>query len=302
MWTSISSYGLYLLLTEDKQASAFYVYGKSLDTTKKKGLFWKLFLLPKRYFRHFYLLALLVLIPSLFLVTVYYVPSNLNLKLIAILNTVNRFISNNAILIKRSKDLSTITSLVFTNILFIIQCSRRLYESLLISVYSSNSKINVIHYIFGHAFYLLATISTVVPILLSETSNTYSLNDLIDNLVTKRRAVAFVLFIYASHYQHKCHIILANLRKDKAGRVITEQHYVPSGGLFEYLSCPHFFIEIILYFIIVLVQDFNNTYWNLVFLLVLSTQIINAITEHRWYKRKYKDYPKERRAILPGLL
>lgn len=300
IWTSISSYGLYLILTEDKQASAFYVYGKSLDVNKK-GLFWKLFLVPKRFFRHFYLVALLILWPSIFIVILYYIPSKLNQQLLAIIGTF-KSLTRDHLSIETANDLTAITSLVFTTILLIIQCSRRLYESLFISVYASSSKINIIHYMFGIAFYVLATISTVLPILLSDTSNKYSLNDLINNLVTKRRAIAFVLFIYASHYQQKCHIILANLRKDKAGRVITEQHYVPSGGLFEYLSCPHFLLETILYFIIILVQEFNFTYWSLIFALVLSTQTINAITEHKWYKRKYKEYPKERRAIFPRLL
>lgn len=301
IWTSISSYGLYLILTEDKRASAFYVYGKSLDVARKKGLFWRLFLVPKRFFRHFYSLALIFLWPSIFIVVLYYVPSQPNKKLLTIIETF-KSLTEGHISFVAPKDLTVITSLLFTTILLVVQCSRRLYESFFISVYSKNSKINLLHYIFGNTFYLLATISTILPILLSDTSNKYSLNDFMNHLVTKRRAVAFVLFIYASHCQHKCHIILANLRKDKSGRVITEQHYVPSGGLFEFVSCPHFLLEVILYFIITLVQEFSVLYWNLIFALVLTTQTINAIIEHRWYKKKYKDYPKERRAIFPKLL
>jgi len=27
-----------------------------------------------------------------------------------------------------------------------------------------------------------------------------------------------------------------------------------------------------------------------------------ALTHHRWYHEKFEDYPKDRKAILPGLL
>uniref|UniRef100_A0A6G1SN09 Polyprenal reductase n=1 Tax=Aceria tosichella TaxID=561515 RepID=A0A6G1SN09_9ACAR len=291
IWTSITSYGVYLILSDNKQASVFYVYGKSLEANKKKGLFWSLFLVPKRWFAHFYLVAISVFVSSLAAVIAYY-QSNIQLT-----NT-----SIPGVHIETFKDIHRTSSLVFTLILMIVQCSRRLYECLSISVHSSTSRINIIHYAFGHLFYILAAVSTIAPILLSDTSNQYTLNDILANLVNRRRAICFVLFVYVSHHQHKCHIILANLRKNKAGQVITEQHFVPSGGLFEFVSCPHFLLEILLYLIIILVQEFASNYWNLIFLLVFSTQTINAITEHKWYKRKYKDYPKSRKAIFPKLL
>lgn len=300
LWTSISSYGLCLLKTENKTASSFYVYGKSLETNKK-GLFWRLYLLPKGYFRHFYLLSTSLFLSSLALVIAYYAPTIYKPLLVRYLDKFRELASAH-LKIETVTTINAITSLLFTLILMIIQSTRRLYESLFISVYSSNSKINIIHYIFGHSFYIAAALSTICPILFSQTSSEYTLTTLSDSLVTKKRAIVFVLFVYVSHHQYKCHQILANLRKDKTGKVITEQHFVPSGGLFEFLTCPHFLLEAILYFLITVTQDFSNSYWNLICLLVASTQTINAVTEHRWYKRKYKDYPKQRKAILPGLL
>lgn len=304
LWTSIGSYGIYLLYTNDQRASDFYVYGKSLDLKKKRSFFWKIFLLPKRYFAHFYQLALLIFLASFAIIIIYYTPSQLNKQLIEILDKLKGLtnVKKYEFRVEEAKTITTVTSLLFTIILMIVQCSRRLYESLFVSVYSNNSKINIIHYLFGHAFYVMAAISTICPILISQTSTKFTFTNLIDNLVTKQRAIAFVLFIYASHHQHKCHIILGNLRKDKTGQIISEKHYVPSSSLFEFVSCPHFLTEIIIYFCILVAQDFSNYYWNLIFLLVLSTQIINAITEHRWYKKNYRDYPKERKAIIPKLL
>lgn len=100
----------------------------------------------------------------------------------------------------------------------------------------------------------------------------------------------------------KCHRILANLRKDKSGRIITDRHYVPSGGLFEFVACPHYSIEIVIYLIITMIQGFRNYYWNLIFLLVLSTQMINGLNELKWYRRSYKDYPKEKKSVIPKIL
>lgn len=301
LWMTITSYGLYLFLTDDKRASSFYLYGKSLDATKKKGLFWQLFLLPKRYFTHFYITAVLVFVSSFAITILCYVPSNLKPEFNSFVRYINSLIGEQ-FKIETATTLTSVISLVFTLILMIIQSSRRLYETLFISVYSKDSKINIIHYIFGHSFYIAAAASTICPIVLSPTSSKYSISTILDNLVTTKRALIFVLFIYVSHYQHRCNKILANLRKDKTGRVITGQHFVPSGGLFELVSCPHFLTEVVLYFLITVIQEFGNTYWNLIFILVLSTQTINAVNEHKWYKGKYSDYPKERKAIFPKLL
>lgn len=302
VFSTIVPFGLYLLIGENNnQVSDFYVYGKSLDVSRKKNLFWRIFLVPKRYFRHFYVLSLLVFVASLSLIIVNSFPCSTSRKLNAILNSVSKEYQT-LFQIEKSDSLEYTSSLIFTLLLMIIQSSRRLYESVFISVYSSQSKINIIHYLFGHSFYIVAALSTLCPILMSSKESKHDFITLIDHLVDRKRAALFVLFIYTSHYQHNCHKILANLRKDKAGRVIAEKHFVPSGGPFEYVSCPHFLTEILIYLVIVMIQGLRNTYWNWIFLLVLSTQTINALTEHKWYKRKYKDYPETRKAIIPKLL
>jgi len=300
LWTCFAPYGIYLLLT-NKTGSSLYVYGKHLNLKKKDGIFWKFYLLPKRYFMHFYVTATLTFISSFAIIFLYYMPGKLNAEVVkmshALIHQIQRYVK-----IETVDTIDSITSLVFTVILMTLQTSRRLYECLFISVYSSHSKINVLHYILGHIFYLAAAISTLCPILLSNTSTKFTYIALLDNLVTKQRALAFVMFIYASHHQHKCNQIFANLRKDKTGRVITERHYVPTGGMFEYVSCPHYLFEVIIYFLILVAQEFRNIYWNSIFLVVASIQTISAMMEHKWYRNNYKDYPKERKAIVPGML
>lgn len=299
---TLGSCGIFIHLTDCKVASEFYVYGKCLDLRKKKSLFWRFFLLPKKNFSHFYLIALFLFSLATSVIFVYYGQLGKNHARLQGFIAGFQKISKSQFRFETCEDLESITALLFTLILMAIQVSRRLYETISVSVFSSSSKINIIHYLYGHAFYLMAALSTICPILLSQTSSKFKSADLIDNLVTRKRALLFVLFIYVSHYQHKCHVILANLRKDKSGRVITEQHYAPSGGLFEYVSCPHFLTEIIIYLLVIVIQGFSNSYWNLIFLLVFVTQTLNAMSAHKWYKMKYTDYPKERKAIIPKLL
>lgn len=294
----IGSYGLYLIITENETASQLYVYGKSLDLKNKSDLFWKIFLVPKRYFSHFYITASLLFSLSCAIILLHHTHP------ISYIQSAKNYVQANFLAFKfeTAQTLEVVTSLFFTVILMTIQSWRRLHESLFVSVYATNSKINLIHYLYGHLFYILMALSTTIPILFSTSSNQYSSLTILDNLLTVKRAIIFVLFVYVSLNQHRCHKILANLRKDKAGQVITDRHFVPSGGLFEYVSCPHFLLEVLLYLLVITAQNFSVYYWNLIFLLVLSSQTINALIFHGWYKKEYKEYPPDRRAIIPYLL
>ncbi|XP_049592902.1 3-oxo-5-alpha-steroid 4-dehydrogenase 2b [Syngnathus scovelli] len=88
---------------------------------------------------------------------------------------------------------------------------------------------------------------------------------------------------------------LRNLRKN--GEVI---YKVPKGGLFEYVSAPNYFGEIIEWF------GYAIATWGLPSLsfAVFTTCFIGprAIYHHRFYKGKFKDYPKSRKALIPYLL
>lgn len=310
--TCIGSYGIYLLSSDNKSAAKLYVYGKSLNTFKRKSNLWKLFLVPKSFFLHFYVLATLLFLSSLAITIIYYLPnSQVHNYTKTILNETTNAIESvcpkcNDLIraedLVQSKSVESISALVFTLIMMLFQTSRRLYESLFISVHSKQSKINLFHYVFGHLFYMGVAASTIGPILWSQTNDKITFTALLDGLITRSRAVLFVLFVYAGLYQQKMHKILGDLRKDKWGVVITEKHFVPSGSLFEFVSCPHFLCEVILYLLIVALQKFENTYWNMIFVLVLTTQTINAINDHRWYKSTYRDYPKHKKAIFPYLL
>ncbi|RWR98445.1 polyprenol reductase-like protein [Dinothrombium tinctorium] len=71
---------------------------------------------------------------------------------------------------------------------------------------------------------------------------------------------------------------------------------MPSGGWFQYISCPHYFTEIVIYVSICLFGGRNTSLW-MVCCFVLTNQTVAAFLNHRWYLNTFKNYPKERKVI-----
>ncbi|KAH8333512.1 polyprenal reductase [Drosophila kikkawai] len=181
-----------------------------------------------------------------------------------------------------------------------LQCTRRFYETSFVQIFSSHSKINLSHYVVGYVHYFGAIIA-----LLSNTSGfvrgTRPMEFALDKL-TGQQILYLVVFTAAWQQQYASNIILVNLRKDpRTGSVKTEKHLLPKGGLFQLLSSPHMFLEVVMYFCIADLY-MPVRIWRLIFLWVASNQTINALLTHKWYRETFRDYPKNRRAIIPFLL
>jgi 3-oxo-5-alpha-steroid 4-dehydrogenase 1 len=75
---------------------------------------------------------------------------------------------------------------------------------------------------------------------------------------------------------------------------------VPRGGLFEFVSCPNHLGEIIEWF------GFALMCWNLPalsFAIWTAANLIpRALSHHAWYRRRFRDYPRDRAAVVPFLL
>jgi len=84
---------------------------------------------------------------------------------------------------------------------------------------------------------------------------------------------------------------LIRLRESKQG------YQIPRGGLFEYISCPNHFGEIVEW------MGFAIIAWNLPALTFAIWTFCNlsprSRNHHDWYKQYFSDYPKNRRAVLP---
>jgi 3-oxo-5-alpha-steroid 4-dehydrogenase 3 len=177
----------------------------------------------------------------------------------------------------------------------IIQFSRRLYETLFISIYSE-TKINLIHYLVGFAFYTSSGFALIDSLV----------NNIEDiNYFSKFDLFIFIVFLFASYSQYKSHLILSELRirrSENGKQIINYSHSIPNGRLFDLVSCPHYFTEIVIYLCIYSLSHFNNL-WAVLVLWVLVNQTIAGLLTHEWYCLTFGDkYPKSRKAIFPYLL
>lgn len=88
---------------------------------------------------------------------------------------------------------------------------------------------------------------------------------------------------------------LIHLRKPRE-----TDYKIPRGGLFEKISCPNLFGELVEWL------GFAILCWNLpalaFFIWTAANLIPRALAHHQWYKEKFSDYPTERKAVFPWLL
>jgi 3-oxo-5-alpha-steroid 4-dehydrogenase 1 len=75
---------------------------------------------------------------------------------------------------------------------------------------------------------------------------------------------------------------------------------IPRGGLFEWVSCPNHLGEIIQW------TGFAIMCWNLPALSfaiwTFANLVPRAVSHHKWYRKTFPEYPKDRRAVIPALL
>jgi hypothetical protein len=75
---------------------------------------------------------------------------------------------------------------------------------------------------------------------------------------------------------------------------------IPRGGLFEKVSCPNHFGEMLEWF------GYAIMCWAIPVLGFALWTVLNvlprSLAHHRWYKEKFEDYPAHRKAVWPGIL
>uniref|UniRef100_T1IR64 Polyprenal reductase n=1 Tax=Strigamia maritima TaxID=126957 RepID=T1IR64_STRMM len=269
------------------------LFGKLAPQNPSKIL--RLIQIPKQWFTHFYAFATLFNAINLTIVfRLYIMQSPVPACALTLLNFV---------VPGREVTIDTFATLLSMMLIF-IQTARRLYECIFISVYS-NAKINLLQYFLGFLFYF-----SVTTTLLSEAPG-FSLSDSRCGWVCVSAAdilfevesfgwICYFLFASLMHYQS--HVILGNLRKNTKGDVVTTAHLIPVGLWFEYISCPHYLAEILIYIAIFTILGFTHYGWSLVLYWVIFSQVFAGLMTHRWYKQKHKSYPAKRKAIIPFVL
>ena len=190
-----------------------------------------------------------------------------------------------------------------------LQVFRRLYECVVINQ-PSNSTMNITHYIVGYAHYFCATTGYVSEAPGFSRSSITGLSTFTLPLYCWLLALVFLAAWYLEFEAHK---IFAELKIKSP-----HTHSIPHGSLFNFVSCPHYLCEIIIYtcFMFILgtshltgvlgITYIKKTYNRLssyhlfsVWFWVFTNQIIAATMSHNWYKTKFKEYPQDRYAIFP---
>lgn len=88
--------------------------------------------------------------------------------------------------------------------------------------------------------------------------------------LTLLQIVCANIFLLSSLIQLQSNFILANLRKSENNKVVFDGYKVPHGGLFEYLSTPLQFTEILMYLMLSIILWQSNTFHYITFWVVIN--------------------------------
>ena len=76
-----------------------------------------------------------------------------------------------------------------------------------------------------------------------------------------------------------------------------QAYKIPTGGMFEYVSCANYFGEILEWF------GYAVASWSIAAAAFAIFTFCNigprAYNHHKWYLQKFEDYPKSRKAVIP---
>jgi steroid 5-alpha-reductase/3-oxo-5-alpha-steroid 4-dehydrogenase 1 len=116
-----------------------------------------------------------------------------------------------------------------------------------------------------------------------------------DWLLDPRFLFGTVVFVTGFVVNFRADTILLNLRRPGE-----DGYRIPFGGMYRFVSCPNYLGEILEWF------GFALATWSLPALSfglwTAANLVPRAITNHKWYRAQFPDYPVERRAVLPFVL
>ena len=125
------------------------------------------------------------------------------------------------------------------------------------------------------------------------------LGDLSDTGLGNPRCIAGLgIFVAGLVINLQSDSILLGLRRAKQGA--NPGYSIPRSGLFRWISCPNYLGEVM-----------EWTGWALATgslpgaafaVWTFANLMPRALAHHQWYQRTFPDYPRERRALFPGVL
>ena len=103
------------------------------------------------------------------------------------------------------------------------------------------------------------------------------------------------IFLIGMYINIRSDYLIISLRKDKG-----PGYHMPNKFMHKYISAPNYLGEIIEWI------GWAILTWSISGLVFALWTIANlfprALAHHRWYQEKFSDYPKNRKAIIPGII
>lgn len=208
---------------------------------------------------------------------------------------------------------------VFLLLLMEVQVLRRLFETIYVFNYSPSARMHIFGYLTGLFFYTAGPLSLccncasdvyefaangVAEFIVRGKSQMPAIEfdwlEFVNPLMKLgwRQWIGAAIFCWGWIHQRHCHAILGSLR-DHVEQV--EEYVIPHGDWFEIVSSPHYLAEIVIYAgLVVASGGADLTIW-LLFGFVVTNLVFAAGETHRWYLRKFDNYPSNRLAIIPFL-
>ncbi|XP_028755643.1 polyprenol reductase 2 isoform X1 [Neltuma alba] len=291
--------------------------GKIMQSSSQK------FTVPQRLFLHFYIVASVWTTFLLVSTSMYAYTMALSIADPYAVSTITSYLTGTSSIKSDSSKIESIYVAwlsVFLLLLMEVQVLRRLHETICVFNYRPAARMHIVGYFTGLFFYIAAPLSLCCDCALEvrdftaklviafivkdkvhmpETELDYSL--ILNHLFKLGWLPWFgaTIFLWGWIHQYRCHTILGLLRK-RSKQI--EEYVIPHGDWFELVSSAHYLSEIVIYAgLLVASGGVNLTIW-LLFVFVVANLAFAAVETHKWYLKKFEDYPSNRFVIIPFVL
>ncbi len=112
--------------------------------------------------------------------------------------------------------------------------------------------------------------------------------------------IGIAVAVCGAWINHRSDAILRHLSGQRRRESGARGYQIPRGFLYRLVSCPNYLGEVIEWI------GWAITGWSLAgaafAVWTFANLVPRSLAHHRWYQEKFADYPRQRRAIFPGLL